>query len=135
MTDAGHDDEIEPDAGLDVRRVPPDLEGLPDLAAMAGAMPDLGGILESFQRVQDARSQIYEGRAGGGAVVVRATGDLRFESVTISPEALEGADADMVQDLVLAALHDLTARMQEAQADALGDVTGPGGIDLGGLFG
>jgi nucleoid-associated protein EbfC len=106
---------------------------LPDLG---GQMPDLGGLLDSFQRMQDARAQVYEGRAGGGAVVVRAGGDLSFESVTIDPAALEGADADLLQDLVLAALHDLTARVAEAQQSALGAV-GDVGLDslLGGLGG
>ncbi|MEA2422702.1 MAG: nucleoid-associated protein EbfC [Thermoleophilaceae bacterium] len=103
----------------------------PSLPAIPG-MPDLGGLMESFQKVQEARSQIYEGRAGGGAVIVRGAGDLSFESVTIRPDVVDPADVEMLQDLVLAALHDLTARMAEAQEQAMG---GLGGLDLGGLLG
>ena len=95
-------------------------------------MPDLGGIFDSLQKVQEARSQTYEGHAGGGAVIVRATGDLQFESVTIVPEVVDPADVEMLQDLVLAALHDLASTMAEAQQAAMGAL---GGLDMGGLLG
>lgn len=94
-------------------------------------VPDLGGLLDSFQRVQAAREAVYEGTAGGGAVVVRASGDLQFEAVTISPDVVDAADVEMLQDLVLAALHDLAAVMATAQQDAMGAL---GGLDLGGLM-
>jgi hypothetical protein len=99
--------------------------GLPD-------MPDLGGIFDSLQKVQEARSQVYEGHAGGGAVIVRATGDLAFESITIDPEVVDPSDVEMLQDLVLAALHDLATTMAEAQQAAMGAL---GALDLGGLLG
>jgi len=95
-------------------------------------MPDLGGIFDSLQKVQEARSQVYEGHAGGGAVIVRATGDLEFESITIDPEVVDPSDVEMLQDLVLAALHDLAATMAEAQQAAMGAL---GALDLGGLLG
>ena len=101
------------------------------LPAIPG-MPDLGGLMESFQKVQEARSQIYEGSAGGGAVVVRGAGDLSFESVKIRADVVDPADVEMLEDLILAALHDLTTRMAEAQQQAMG---GLGGLDLGGLLG
>jgi DNA-binding protein YbaB len=103
----------------------PAIPGMPE-------MPDLGGIFDSFQKVQDARSQMYEGHAGGGAVVIRATGDLQFESVSITPEVVDPSDVEMLQDLVLAALHDLASTMAEAQQAAMGAL---GGLDLGGLLG
>jgi DNA-binding protein YbaB len=95
-------------------------------------MPDLGGIFDSLQKVQQARSQLYEGHAGGGAVVVRATGDLDFESVTIAPEVVDPSDIEMLQDLVLAALHDLATTMASAQHEAMGAL---GALDLGGILG
>ena len=95
-------------------------------------MADLGGIFDSLQKVQEARSQVYEGHAGGGAVIVRATGDLEFESITIDPEVVDPADVEMLQDLVLAALHDLATTMSQAQQEAMGAL---GALDLGGLLG
>ena len=95
-------------------------------------MPDLGGIFDSLQKVQEARAQVYEGHAGGGTVVVRATGDLEFQSVTIDPQAVDPSDVEMLQDLVLAALHDLASSMASAQQAAMGPL---GAMDLGGLLG
>jgi DNA-binding protein YbaB len=105
---------------------------MPEDEADQPQMPDLGGLLDSFQRVQAAREAAYEGTAGGGAVVVRATGDLQFEAVTISPDVVDPSDVEMLQDLVLAALHDLAATMADAQQQAMGAL---GGVDLGGLLG
>ncbi|HEX4822182.1 MAG TPA: YbaB/EbfC family nucleoid-associated protein [Acidimicrobiales bacterium] len=103
----------------------PAMPAMPDMA-------DLGGIFDSLQKVQEARSQVYEGHAGGGAVIVRATGDLEFESITIDPEVVDPADVEMLQDLVLAALHDLATTMSQAQQEAMGAL---GALDLGGLLG
>lgn len=107
------------------------LSGVPELPGLPG-MGDIGGIFDSLQKVQDARSQTYEGHAGGGAIVIRATGDLDFESVTIDPEVVDPADVEMLQDLVLAALHDLASTMGAAQQAAMGAL---GMIDVGGLLG
>ena len=87
-------------------------------------VPDLGGLLDSFQRVQAAREAVYEGTAGGGAVVVRASGDLQFEAVSIAPDVVDPSDVEMLQDLVLAALHDLAAVMAAAQQEAMGALGG-----------
>lgn len=95
-------------------------------------MPDLGGLLDSLNSLQAARVQVYEGHAGGGMVTVRASGDMSFESVSIRPEAVDPEDVGMLEDLVLAALHDLTARLLEAQQAAMGAL---GGLDIGGLLG
>ena len=100
----------------------------------APGMPDLGGLLDQFQQMQAAQAATYEGQSGGGAVRIVATGGMEFESVTISPAAVDPDDVGMLQDLVLAALHDLTARITDAQRGALGNLD-LGGLDLGGLGG
>jgi DNA-binding protein YbaB len=103
-----------------------------DAGGSTPRMPDLGGLLDSFQKVQAARDQVYEGMAGGGAVKVQALGDGSFQSVQIAAEVVDPTDVDLLQDLVLAALHDLTTQMARAQHDAMGAL---GGMDLGGLLG
>lgn len=103
-----------------------------DAGGLTPGMPDLGGLLDSFQRVQAARDQVYEGVAGGGAVKVHALGDGSFQSIEIAAEVVDPADVDLLQDLVLAALHDLTTQMARAQHDAMGAL---GDMDFGGLLG
>jgi DNA-binding YbaB/EbfC family protein len=120
------------------------------------SMPDLGGLLgmamDLQQQVAEAQekaaAEVVEGQAGGGAVRIAVTGGFEFQSVVIDPEALDPDDVEMLQDLVLAALHDATAKVAELVAGAnplaamggmdlagLGDLGGLGSLDLGGLAG
>jgi DNA-binding protein YbaB len=120
--DAGHlgDDEVDDgDAG-----------GLAGAAGAAGF--DVGSLLDNFQKMQEAQAASFEGQSGGGAVRIRATGAMEFEAVTIARDAVDPEDVEMLQDLVLAALHDLADQILTAQRGALGPL---GSLDLGGLFG
>jgi len=105
--------------------------GLPDLESLDGDV--LGGILAQAQELMAAQAaaaeQEVEGVAGGGVVRIRATGTGHVLEVSIAPEVVDPADVAMLEDLVLAALHDVGARLQEAQRAAmgpLGDLLGGG---------
>lgn len=103
-----------------------------DLGAL---LAQLSQVQQGLQQAQEAVSaEVVEGSAGGGAVRVRVTGGLTFESVTISPEVVDPSDVSMLQDLVLAAIRDAVERAMQAQRDAFGDVGGALG-QLGGLGG
>jgi DNA-binding YbaB/EbfC family protein len=103
---------------------------------------DMNQLLAQAQQMQEqllaaqeqAANQEVEGHAGGGVVKIVVTGGMEFKSVTISPEAVDPDDVEMLQDLVLAALHDAMARVQELQQGAMGGM-GLGGLDVGGLLG
>ncbi|MHB1931234.1 MAG: YbaB/EbfC family nucleoid-associated protein, partial [Acidimicrobiales bacterium] len=73
-----------------------------------------------------ATAQVVEGVAGGGLVRVVGTGDLEIHAVTIDRSAVDPADVDTLQDLVLAALRGFVEAARQLQAQALG------GFDLGG---
>ncbi len=107
----------------------PDLVGLPDLDSLGGGA--LGGLLEQAQQMMaaqaEAAEQEIEGVAGGGVVRIRATGTGQILGVTIAPEVVDPSDISMLEDLVVAALHDLNARLTEIQRAAMGP--------LGDLFG
>ncbi|CAN5697556.1 hypothetical protein BH24ACT3_BH24ACT3_11400 [soil metagenome] len=105
-------------------------------------MPDLGGLLEQAQKMQEqlaaaqdaAAATLVEGVAGGGVVKVEVTGAMEFRSVAIDPAAVDPADVDMLQDLVLAALHDAMAQITDLQHGVTGGLD-IGGLELGGLGG
>ena len=104
------------------------------------ALPDLGNLLgmamDMQQKVaaaqEEAAANVVEGQAGGGAVRIAVTGGFEFKAVTIAPEALDPDDVEMLQDLVLAALHDAVDRVYELQT-AANPLSAMGGLDLGGL--
>lgn len=54
------------------------------------------------------------GSAGGGLVSIEMTGAKEILSVRIDPSAVDPADVDMLQDLVLAALRDASRQVDEA---------------------
>ena len=105
-------------------------------------VPDLQGLLAQAQQVQEqllaaqaeAAEQVVEGSAGGGVVVVALTGGMEVRSVRISPEVVDPTDVEMLEDLVLAAIRDAVAQVQDAQQASLGGL-GLGGGGLGGLLG
>jgi nucleoid-associated protein EbfC len=108
---------------------------------VSGSQPDLGELLRQAQAMQeslsDAQAAVAEeevqGRSGGGAVTITVTGGMEFRSVSIDPSAVDPSDVTMLEDLVLAALHDAVARVSALNESNLGSV-GLGGLNLGELM-
>ena len=96
-------------------------------------MPDLSSLMAQAQEMvsaqQEAADVEFTGQSGGGAVQVTVTGGFEFLAINISPEAVEAGDAEMLGDLVLAAINDGMRQANEAQQSAMG------GLDLGALGG
>ncbi len=103
--------------------------------------PDLSQLMAQAQQMQEqllaaqaeAAEQVVQGQAGGGVVRVEVTGSMEFRSVTIDPAAVNPDDVEMLQDLVLAALHDAMARVGDIQQGVTSGLGLGGG--LGGLLG
>ncbi len=69
--------------------------------------------------------------SGGGAIEIEITGAQRIQNVTVSPELLESGDAEMVGDILVAAINEAIEKSQEMAANKLGSLTG--GLGLPGL--
>jgi len=103
---------------------------------------DLGALLEAAQGMQqnlmaaqaEAAMQVVEGHAGGGLVRIEVTGGMQFKSVHIDPKAVDPDDVEMLEDLVLAALHDAVHQAQDLSNQAMGNLM-PGMPGLPGLPG
>jgi DNA-binding YbaB/EbfC family protein len=120
----------------------PPVPSRPEPGALPG-LGDLGGLLESAQEAFSAQAraaeEIVTGSAGGGVVTVEMTGTGDVRSIKLAPEVVDPEDIEMLQDLIVAALHDAGAKVAALQRDALGalrglDIDGLGGA-LGGLLG
>jgi nucleoid-associated protein EbfC len=117
---------------------PDDEQGLPGAGGLPGlgGLGDLGGLLESAQAALAAQAQaahqVVEGSAGGGVVTVEMTGAGDVRSVSLAPEVVDPDEIEMLQDLVVAALHDAAGKVTALQREALGAF---GGVDLGGAGG
>lgn len=65
-----------------------------------------------------------EGRAGGGAITVIARGDGRVKQVSISPDAVDPEDIEMLEDLVLTATNEALANVAELAQMRMDAATG-----------
>ena len=101
--------------------------------------PNMNKMLQQVQKMQQdmvaAQEQLkhetVEASAGGGMVKVVVSGDLEVKSITISPDAIDPDDPELLQDMVLAAVNEGLRSAQELAANKMGGLTG--GLDLGGL--
>jgi DNA-binding YbaB/EbfC family protein len=107
-----------------------------DMSSLLGSAMELQEQMLAAQ--QEVANAEYEGQSGGGAVRIVVTGSMEFRSVTIAPEAVDPDDVEMLQDLVLAALHDAVSQAVGAAASNVSAMPGVdllGGLDLGALLG
>jgi DNA-binding YbaB/EbfC family protein len=99
---------------------------------MGNTMNMMGQIQKLQQQVQEIQNQLAEetvsATAGGGAITITMTGDQRCTAVEIDPEILQDADAEMLQDLVLAAFNSAMEKSREMAAERLGPLAG--GLNL-----
>ena len=80
------------------------------------------------QQMAEAR---VEGNAGGGMVTVVMNGAKQVQSLKIDPEAVSKDDVEMLQDLIVAALHDAQRKADEEMQKHMGGMMG--GLKIPGL--
>jgi len=104
--------------------------GMGNLQRMAMQMQqDMARIQEELAIAE------VEGTAGGGVVHAVVTGKQELRSVTIDPSAVDPADVEMLQDLVVAAINDALDASRKLAEQKMAAVTGGLGAGLGGLLG
>ena len=82
-------------------------------------------LMKNAQKLQEKLSQIsVTGTAGGGMVEIELNGKFEVIDVRIAPEAVEGGDVEMLQDLVTAALSNSLAKVRETISGELGTMAG-----------
>jgi DNA-binding YbaB/EbfC family protein len=100
-------------------------------------------MLSQFRQVQERlEKQLNEVRveasAGAGMVTVKMNGQKRITELRVEPEVFASRDAEMLQDLIVAAVNDATRRVDEELANQMKDITGGlsgiAGLKIPGLF-
>jgi DNA-binding YbaB/EbfC family protein len=81
---------------------------------------------------QELADMTTEVSSGGGAIKIVIDGQQKIRSVTISPEAINAEEAEMLEDLVMAAVNEAIQKSQEMAASHLSGLTG--GLKIPGLF-
>ncbi len=102
---------------------------------------DVNALMKQAQQMQtdmlkaqeQLKDEVVEASAGGGMVKVKMTGDLQLQSISIDPEAIDPEDAEMLSDMVQAAVNEAIRAAQEVASGKMGGITGGLGGGAGGL--
>lgn len=81
---------------------------------------------------QDMAERTFEAASGGGMVKAEVSGRQELLKLTIEPQALEGGDVEMLQDLVVAAVNEALRIARESMEREMNAISG--GIKLPGMF-
>lgn len=103
-------------------------------------MKGMGNMMKQAQKLQskmlkmqeELADKTVESSSGGGMVKVVANGRQQIVSIQIEDEVIDPDDAEMLQDLVLAAVNDALSKSQEMVSAEMSKLTG--GLNIPGLM-
>ena len=105
-------------------------------------MRGMNQMLQQAQKLQkqmdDMQKQLesieVEGASGGGMVKVTVTGKGDLKRLKIDPSLLDPAEVEMLEDLIVAAVHDAKSKAHNQASSEMSKLTGglslPGGMKL-----
>ena len=106
-----------------------------------GGMGGFGGmnmqnLMRQAQKMQEdmlkAQEELeatqVEGVSGGGMVTVTMTGKKEIVGIKLKREAVDPDDIEMLEDLIVAAINDATAKAQALTDDKMGGFGAMGGL-------
>jgi len=106
-------------------------------------IPNMNQLMKMAQNMakdmEDKMNSIEEeGNAGGGMVKVLMNGHKNIISMSISKEVIDPDDVEMLQDLIIAAISDAQAKIDEKLKKDMGGLAGgipgiPGGFPIPGM--
>jgi DNA-binding YbaB/EbfC family protein len=95
-------------------------------------MKNLAGLMKQAQQMQSKMQEMQAkleaaemiGEAGAGLVRVTLNGKGDMRGIKIDPKLIDPADAEMLEDLIVAAHRDARSKIEAAMADEMQKVTG-----------
>ena len=103
-------------------------------------MSNIGKLMKQAQRMQQQMEEIQaqlatrtiEATSGGGAVKVVAKCDGSIASIKIDPQAVNPADAQLLEDMILTACNQALSQAKEISTAEMGKATA--GFNIPGLM-
>jgi DNA-binding YbaB/EbfC family protein len=103
---------------------------------------DINQLMKQAQGMQkkmkDMQEQIakkeFQGKSGGGLVIVTMTGNGEMQKISIDPSLLKSDDKEILEDLIIAAYNDAKAKADQesknSMTGAFGNLAGLPGMNL-----
>ena len=102
------------------------------LGELAEMLKQVGRLRGEIERIGDELKQlVVEGSSGGGMVKVRMTGKQELIDCKIDPQIFSEHDAELLEDLVTAAVNQALQKSRAAATEQLGKAAG--GLNIPGL--
>lgn len=104
---------------------------------------DVNALMKQAQQMQSQmleaqeklKEETVEASAGGGMVKVVVGGDMTLREISIDPEAIDPEEAEMLEEMVKAAVDAGLRAAQDLASSKLGGATGGLDAGLGGMLG
>ncbi len=105
-------------------------------------MKDIFGMMKQVQQMQERAQRMQEelaaiqigGEAGGGLVKVKLSGKGDLKEIKIDPSLMKPDEAEIVEDLIVAAMTDAKAKVESQMQSKMQELTGglpiPPGLKL-----
>ena len=89
---------------------------------------NMGNIMKQAKKMQadmeksqeELAQKEFEATAGGGAVMVKVSGDKLVKEVKLQKEVVDPDDVEMLEDLILTCVNEALRKVDEAQAAQFG---------------
>jgi nucleoid-associated protein EbfC len=97
-----------------------------------GGGMNMGSLMKQAQKMQDDMKKLEEelaekevkGTAGGGAITVTGTASKAVRQIEIDRELLVPEEAEMLQDMLVAAVNDFLDRAGKMHDEEMGKISG-----------
>lgn len=97
------------------------------LGNMQNLMKQAAKLQEDLKKKQEEASNTeFEISAGGGAVIIKATGDKNIKEISIKPEVVDKEDIEMLEDLILTAVNEALKKADDLMKDGMSGFNIPG---------
>ncbi len=101
-------------------------------------MKDIMGLMKQAKQMQEkmevAKSKVAdlvaEGISGGGMVRITLSGEGHMQSINIDPSMVIADEAEILEDLIIAAFHDAKVKLDQKQSETMQDALGEFGGDM-----
>ncbi len=103
-----------------------------DLMKMMKQAQEIQGRMQKLQ--EDLAALEVEGQSGAGLIKVRLNGKFEARAVHIDPSLIKPEEAEMLEDLIVAAFQDAKSKAEAAAQAKMQEITGglalPPGLKL-----
>ena len=101
-----------------------------------GGGMNMNALMQQAKKMQEQMERAQEelenaeivGKAGGEMVVVTMNGKKEIKSIKLDKTAVDPDDVEMLEDLIIVAINDASAKADELSKEKMGPMGGLGGM-------